>query len=322
MRYLREEFLMIVIVAVGCGEPKRTDLLRPMDTDGAVTVTDAPVTTDVAPAGMCRSSAECDDRIPCTDDECVFGGRCEHTAVASRCASGQRCLLGVGCSSGTMCTSSTQCDDMVPCTRDLCAANGTCQNINDDSRCTAPQVCTSAGCAAQGTCRVDMDCSNVTYCDGAERCVSGSCTPGTPIDCRDSDGCTGDICNERTRMCDHPPVSPCGATLMSGVYDVSPAITYTCPLYNIGPLSSITLTVNTASVVVTGLPVMLTGPLPAAGMFSTAATDSRGRTFNLTFQGNFTSPTAFTGAFSVACPDCAAGQGCPTGSSIFTATRR
>ena len=306
----------------GCGDPKRSDPFQRGPTTDVPVVIDAPATVDTGRAGACRSSAECDDGFACTDDDCVIGGVCEHTPVTSRCAAGQRCIVGVGCSTGKRCTTSAQCDDGVPCTTDLCAAGGMCQNLNDDSRCTGGQVCTSAGCAAAGTCRTDADCNNHIFCDGVERCQSGMCAAGTAMDCRDSDPCTGDVCNETMQRCDHPAVTPCGGTLMPGTYRLAPAVSYSCPLYSLGPVSTVAITASATGIQVTGLPVILTGATPMEGMFSTTGTDLHGRTFRLTLQGNFTSSTAFTGAFSVACPDCGAGDGCATGSGIFTATRQ
>jgi hypothetical protein len=275
-----------------------------------------------APAGQCTSSAQCDDRIACTDDECVFGGRCEHTAVNARCAAGQRCFLDRGCASGTMCRSNADCDDMVACTRDLCGADGSCQNVNDDTRCTMGQVCISTGCAAPGTCGNDNDCNNRRFCDGVERCMGGRCAAGTAADCSDNDPCTGDVCNEAMMRCDHPPVSPCGGALTSGTYTLSPPIMYRCPSYSLGPIASVTITVSASNVQVSGFPAPLSGPRPAAGMFAVTGRDVSGNTFELSLQGNFTETTMFTGAFSVACPDCSSLSMCPTGSSIFVATRR
>lgn len=275
-----------------------------------------------ASAGQCTASAQCDDRIPCTDDECVFGGRCEHTPVTSRCPAGQRCFPDRGCASGTRCAANTDCDDGVPCTRDLCGADGSCQNINDDTRCTMGQVCTSGGCAAAGTCRNDNDCNNRRFCDGVERCADGRCVAGVAMDCADNDPCTGDVCNEAMMRCDHPPVSPCGGTVTAGTYVLNPPIVYRCPSYALGPISTVTLEVSAAGVTVAGLPVLLSGPRPPGGMFSTTGRDVSGNTFVLSFQGNFTAANQFTGAFSAACPDCSALSMCPTGSSIFVATRR
>lgn len=275
-----------------------------------------------APAGGCTSSAQCDDRLACTDDECVFGGRCEHTAVNGRCGAGERCFLDRGCASGTACRADADCNDMVACTRDRCGAGGACENINDDTTCTGGQVCTSRGCAAPGTCGNDNDCNNRRFCDGVERCMGGRCAAGTAMDCSDNDPCTGDVCNEAMTRCDHPPVSPCGGSVMSGTYALNPPIMYRCPSYSLGPISSVTLEVSATGVTVTGLPVPLTGPRPPGGMFSATGRDVAGNTFELSFQGNFTAANQFTGAFSAACPDCSSFSMCPTGSSIFVATRR
>ena len=51
-------------------------------------------------------------------------------------------------------------------------------------------------------CVVDADCSDGTYCNGAEVCNAGSCEAGTAITCDDGVACTVDSCNEGTDSCD------------------------------------------------------------------------------------------------------------------------
>ena len=52
-------------------------------------------------------------------------------------------------------------------------------------------------------CEFDSDCDDGTYCNGAETCVSGACTAGTPVSCDDGQACTSDSCNEATDSCDY-----------------------------------------------------------------------------------------------------------------------
>jgi len=275
-----------------------------------------------APAGGCTSSAQCDDRLACTDDECVFGGRCEHTAVNSRCGAGERCFLDRGCASGTACRADADCNDMVACTRDRCGAGGACENINDDTTCTGGQVCTSRGCAAPGTCGNDNDCNNRRFCDGVERCMGGRCAAGTAMDCSDNDPCTGDVCNETMMRCDHPPVSPCGGAVMSGTYALSPAPMYMCGAGGLGPISSIMLSSTATGVTVTGFPAMLSGPPQNMGMFTASGRESRGScTWVYTVSGSFTMPNRFTGSWNVSFDNCIASLGCFATFGVITGTR-
>ena len=55
-------------------------------------------------------------------------------------------------------------------------------------------------------CIVDADCDDGVFCNGAEACVSGVCTPGTPPACSDGNVCTIDFCNTMTDECEHTPL--------------------------------------------------------------------------------------------------------------------
>ena len=53
----------------------------------------------------------------------------------------------------------------------------------------------SIGCAA------DPDCDDGLFCNGAEHCAAGHCTPGTAARCDDGIACTTDACSESMRRC-------------------------------------------------------------------------------------------------------------------------
>jgi hypothetical protein len=44
-------------------------------------------------------------------------------------------------------------------------------------------------------CLVDGDCADGNVCTGTERCVAGTCTPGTALNCSDNNSCTIDLCD-------------------------------------------------------------------------------------------------------------------------------
>jgi endonuclease I len=54
-----------------------------------------------------------------------------------------------------------------------------------------------------GGCTSDPECDDGIFCNGAETCVTGTCQPGTAIDCSDGVACTDDSCNETTDSCDN-----------------------------------------------------------------------------------------------------------------------
>jgi len=54
-------------------------------------------------------------------------------------------------------------------------------------------------------CTSNPQCDDGLACNGAETCVSGSCQPGTPVNCNDGVACTTDACNEPSGTCSHTP---------------------------------------------------------------------------------------------------------------------
>ncbi len=294
----------MLVALAGCASGSQDPFAR----DAAVSAVDAP---DAVPAAMCARQSDCDDRIACTDDACIVGGLCEHTAVPSRCSAGERCDVALGCVSATRCTANAQCDDGVPCTRDLCVAGGACTNVRDDALCAAGQACTARGCVAAGRCTVAADCDDRVFCNGVEQCVAGACAAGSARDCSDGDPCTGDVCNDAAARCDHPAISPCGGgTVAPGTYVLAPDVAYSCGAGTLGPVAAVTLAVTGAAVTVTGFPATLTGSVSGA-MFSAMGSESRGGcTWRYTLAGAFTMPGRFTGSYNVAFDACDASLGC------------
>lgn len=317
--------LSLTLLLGACSSPTRGDYVP---TDGSVldAASDRPVTpaTDVPPdARRCNQNSDCDDGIACTDEECIVGHVCEYTLVQSRCTGpGERCFLGRGCASGRTCTANADCDDSVACTQDLCLAGGMCSNVRNDSRCQNMQVCISTGCAAAGSCVTAADCDDRRFCTGVEQCVSGRCQNGPQPDCADSDMCTGDVCNDTTQMCEHPPIDPCGGTVMAGLYRLDPAPAYSCGAGTFGPVNNVTLMLTPGGVQVTGFPVALTGSAPSGGMFSATGSESRGPCqWRYTLSGSFTMAGRFTGTWNVNFDVCEVSLGCMSRSGLVTGTR-
>ncbi len=139
-------------------------------------------------AGLCQValSVMCDDSVACTDDVCDEGNKaCTNDPDDSLCGPSQRCNPEKGCEDIVSCSTDDQCDDGDECTIDKCQSD-ICEN-------TLVVDC----------CHVDADCDDGNFCNGAEKCDSGSCTAGGPPDCDDGIDCTLDQCDTERNSCIH-----------------------------------------------------------------------------------------------------------------------
>jgi hypothetical protein len=307
---------------LGACAPARPPILPSPDATAMdASATDGP--SAPADGGRCTRQEDCDDGIPCTEETCIVGGVCERTANDRMCPMGQRCFFGRGCASGSSCATNEECDDRVPCTRDVCGAGGVCQNIRDDSRCTVGERCSfTLGCVAPGRCGTDPDCDDGRFCNGPERCTGGMCAAGTAPNCADMDPCTGDVCNETTRACDHVMLNPCGGTVTPGTYDLAPAPGYTCGTGSFGPQSSIIVETSGTRVTVRGFPVDLTGT-QEMGMFMASGRWARGLcSWVFTLQGAATMANRLRMTLNVSFDFCDVSTGCVPQPYAFDGTRR
>lgn len=149
---------------------------------------------------VCTSSADCDDKNPCTQDLC--------RGAATSCDGKNHCDWSVptNCSDGDVCTTDTCdpdsgchsevtmfCGDGNVCTDDVCHPVHGCQNPSitcpDEDSCLLGTCNNITGCNAyQRTCPVSGNCS-VSYCDANYTDDSG--TESGP--CRQTNVCGGDI---------------------------------------------------------------------------------------------------------------------------------
>ena len=179
----------------------------------------------------CDTQVACDDGNLCTTDACdLVTGICSHVTLpngtacadATVCNGAETCVSGV-CAPGTPLV----CNDGNPCTIDSCDAIAGCQAPNapdgtscaDNTVCNGIRTCNAAG-VCQGTpltcddgnpCTVDScdpimgcqapnapdgtPCPDATVCNGDETCLTGVCSPGTPLNCDDLNECTADSCD-------------------------------------------------------------------------------------------------------------------------------
>ncbi len=93
-------------------------------------------------------------------------------------------------------TAPDACDDDNPCTRDTCTPATGCQH-----------TALSDGAA----------CPDGDLCNGNETCLSGICTPGTPLVCNDASLCTTDVCTPTL-----------GCVFQNNCADGNPCSTDTC----------------------------------------------------------------------------------------------
>jgi slime mold repeat-containing protein len=164
----------------------------------------------------------CDDQSACTDtDQCNATGQCVGTlsAAAALCnvGDGDACNGTEACDpvGGGCLKTPLNCDDAEPCTMDSCDPTVGCQHdqltglCDDGNACTVGDTCASGACLGAPT-QVALTCGNTTVCDGIETCDpgSGTCLPGTPLVCDDSDECTTETCD---------PVAGCVSTAQPGL---------------------------------------------------------------------------------------------------------
>ncbi|MCZ6654716.1 MAG: S8 family serine peptidase, partial [Planctomycetota bacterium] len=169
----------------------------------------------------------CSDGNACTTVDACSGGVCVGGAPAN-CDDGSDCTTD-GCDSLTGCTNTplplgTPCGnptDTICNGADSCDATGTCQDnfATDGTSCEDGLVCNGAetclgglctpGTPIPGCCKNDADCDNGDVCDGIETCVGNICVLGTPLTCSDGNVCTDDLCDPVTGCFFQNNTAPC-----------------------------------------------------------------------------------------------------------------
>ena len=202
----------------------------------------------------CQASAcvpgarlDCDDRNPCTSDNCDPVRGCFSLDNADPCDDGDACTLNDTCERGLcagqepvqcqpldQCHVSGQCDsvtgqctnpvspDGIPCDdRNLCTRADSCQR----GRCIGsdPVVCAALDqCHDPGTCNPatgvcndparpnGVGCNDGNACTRSDTCQSGECFGSNPVVCTPLDQChSAGVCDPVTGVCSQP-VKPDG----------------------------------------------------------------------------------------------------------------
>ena len=164
-------------------------------------------------ASACAIDADCSDGNVCTDDACVAGS-CTHTNNTNSCDDGSACTTNDTCSGG-VCVGGNppDCNDGDVCTNDFCnPGTGLCEH--SPFICNDNNVCTDDACIGPTTGCVytpnAAPCSDGNGCTENDTCSGGSCQPGTPKNCDDSNVCTDDGCIPATGVCTHTNnTNPC-----------------------------------------------------------------------------------------------------------------
>lgn len=112
-------------------------------------VTDMHV-ADLSGPVTCTSSAQCDDGFPCTIDGCSASGLCAYTTIDAMCATGETCVLGMGCvTHASTCDVDADCADGIFCNGAERCEWHTCitpppESCDDGNACTL-DTCDLAG---------------------------------------------------------------------------------------------------------------------------------------------------------------------------------
>jgi hypothetical protein len=171
------------------------------------------------PSPGCTAPADCDDKNPCTTDDCVEAV-CQHANNTAPCADDADDCTDDVCKDGACAhpANTAPCeDDNDACTTDLCAGdicthpdNGTCKcqkaaDCNDSNPCTT-DACVGNQCQYANNKASCIDDKNACTDDV---CTDGACShPSNADSCTDDgDACTGDVC--AAGVCTHPGIAGC-----------------------------------------------------------------------------------------------------------------
>jgi hypothetical protein len=199
-----------------------------------------PCTADSCDAALgCVNAAiagPCDDADACTTGDTCIGGSC--IGIGTLCDDGNACNGTESCNPSTgLCEAGTPpaCDDGNPCTNEVCDNAFGCLYSNVTGPCDDGSACTTGDICVAGACTgVPVVCDDNDVCNGAETCDpgTGSCLPGTNLDCNDNNVCTTDTCDALLGCLYSPAFGPCddgspcttGDTCAAGVCVGTPVV--------------------------------------------------------------------------------------------------
>ena len=169
------------------------------------------------------SPADCDDKNPCTKENCVPGVGCVYANSEAKCDDNDTCTTNDFCTAGVCSGTPFVCNDANPCTSDSCKSGTGCVFTPNSVTCTDGDLCTSndhckdgacvglaESCSATSVCETSGGCNPKTgcifttnsgpcddknECTNEDFCANGTCI-GVAADCNDNNPCTNDGCNQ------------------------------------------------------------------------------------------------------------------------------
>ncbi len=134
------------------------------------------------------------------------GSDCEAPEpTLTTCASNAECGGGTHCTGGVClsCLANAECADLNLCTSDVCTPLIGCGHrvLPDGTACADGTVCNGNEVCQSGTCSpgTPLQCDDGQFCDGPEGCdATRGCVAGQPPALADGDPCTVDTCDEAT----------------------------------------------------------------------------------------------------------------------------
>lgn len=270
--------------------------------------------------GACRSSADCDDRLACTEDLCAVGGVCQHIATTADCHPPRACMRTL------------DCDDGVACTRDACLVDNVCANTPNDALCPFGQSCApGVGCTggADAATPADVSLARDAVVDAPDVTVAPSDVTVAPTDVTTAP--TDVVSPPRdvvTPPVDAPPVDAGPSLATSGTYVLTPTPRYGC-INEIDETTVVRLdliavraTFAATSVTIDGAPVALTGPAASGASFRATGTLAGECAATFTLAASFSDASHFSGALDLrfSGPDCVI-TGCEDQRFTVTGTR-
>jgi hypothetical protein len=159
----------------------------------------------------------CDDKNPCTDDECDSSKGCIHISRTGQCEDGNLCTIDEICKNDKCIAGGFKdCSDSIGCTFDSCVPSKGCIHVPIMSECDDNNACTLDSCDpssagnASGCMNIplaDKKCDDENACTTDDFCSSkGVCTGKTTMICDDANPCTADSCNKATGECEYETV--------------------------------------------------------------------------------------------------------------------
>ncbi|MBI5610280.1 MAG: hypothetical protein HY902_15490 [Deltaproteobacteria bacterium] len=186
-----------------------------------------------------QAATLCDDKNPCTDEQCVPVFGCVHVNTSKTCNDGDPCTVGEACQNGKCGGGAPNaCDDGNPCTDDSCdTGKGGCVTVantlpcNDGVGCTQNDSCQKGACTGTilcddgdpctldkcdtktGKCATlpfdNAPCDDGNPCTAQEICKGGTCAFGVLTNCGDGNECTDDACDKQKGCYHYPNSGPC-----------------------------------------------------------------------------------------------------------------